>query len=978
MSEFLAQLNPNQLKAVTHDSGPLLIVAGAGTGKTTVLINRLAYLVSEKKAKTDEVLIMTFTEKATAEMEERADKILPYGYFDLWINTFHGFCERVLRAEALDIGLSPDFKVLNTTQAWLLIRNNLNNLGLDYYRPLGNPTKFIHELIKHFSRLKDEAVSSQDYLDYAENLVQDEDQMLSGGPEGKLEVERVRELARAYHTYNQLLLDEKYLDFGDLIVYTLRLFQERPNVLAKYRAQFKYVMVDEFQDTNWAQYELVKILVQPNNNLVVVGDDNQSIYKFRGASLSNIMQFKDDYPQAQEIILNDNYRSGQKILDLAHTFIKNNDPNTLEAKLGISKKLKSHSVIPGDIQYHNFTTENEEVAYVVKQIEELRLNKPEVNWSDFAILVRANDTADKYLKELKRRSWPHQFVSLKGLYYKPVILDIIAYFKLLDNYHEAAAIFRVLNMEIFKVPYDDLVKINRTARTKVWSVYETLKNINIITDISPETMVAVNRFLGFLEKHSELVKRERPSKILISFLYDTGYLQDLDPDRDQEIFSYLNQFLRKIKEFEATDYDLRLKDFMTVLDLEMEAGDSGRLSSFSDDFDTIKIMTIHAAKGLEFRYVFIVDLVDKKFPTIARGDKILIPEALAKEKNLPDKDTHLEEERRLFYVALTRAKEVLYLLAAKDYGGATLKKPSRFIIESGLDPESGSDLGLENDLMIELKRWPEAPPAEEVKPQLLPNHFSFSQLAAYQSCPWQYRLAFILRVPAPQDKPSLIFGKVIHDVLKDFMVPLLSERQPVVDLFGQSQDQQDELSREKLFSIYESLWQPDGYANVSERQEYQKRGKQCLDLFLSHLQQEGYPRVLFIEKEFNFKIAGESIKGKIDRVDILPDGSLEVVDYKTGNPKTREDLQWADKKQLILYQLFLEEALEKPIKQLSYYYLENGSKVSFVAKPTEKDKLRQEIIAQIQAIKTLDFLPTPSEHTCGFCDFRSICEFRKS
>ena len=974
MSDLLSQLNPSQKEAVTHDSGPLLIVAGAGTGKTTVLINRLAYLVLEKKTKIDEVLIMTFTEKATAEMEERADKILPYGYFDLWLNTFHGFCERVLRQDGLDIGLSPDFKLLSATEQWMLIKNHLDDLNLDYYRPLGNPTKFIHELVRHFSRLKDENVSSTDYLDYAVGLKQDEDSMLSGADEEGFETGRINELAQAYQTYNQLLLDNKFLDFGDLIVYTLKLFKERPNILAKYRNQFKYVMVDEFQDTNWAQYELVKLLAQPNNNLVVVGDDNQSIYKFRGASLSNIMQFKDDYPQAKEIILNDNYRSGQQILDLAYHFIKHNDPNTLEAKLGISKKLIGHQTELGEVLYHNFPSELEEAAFVVSEIEKLKSTQPEVNWTDFAILVRANDTADKYLQELKRRDLPHQFVSLRGLYYKPIILDLIAYFKLLDNYHESSALYRVLNMNIFAVNHLDLVKIHQTARTKVWSLYETLKNINIITDIAPESVKAINRLLALIEKHSVLVKTEKPSKIMLSFLYDSELLKTLDHDINREEFSYLNQFFQKLKNFETDEPDVRLKDFVVALELEREAGDTGSLRLPPDDFDTIKVMTIHAAKGLEFKYVFLVDLVDKKFPTISRGEKISIPLELAKEKNLPDKDTHLEEERRLFYVAVTRAKKRLYLLAAKDYGGAREKKPSRFIMESGIDPEVDVTPKVENELLLELERLNNLTTTKSDQPYALPERFSFSQLAAYETCPWQYKLAFVLGIPAPQDKPSLIFGKVMHEVLREFLTPLLPGSSVKMDLFGNQTG--PDLSNAKLLSLYDKCWQPDGYRDVSERQKYYERGRKSLELFSEHLVKNGQPKILFIEKDFNFKLQDETIKGKIDRVDELADGSLAIVDYKTGNPK--EKLEWTDKKQLILYQLFLEEALARPVSQLTYYYLENGHQASFTTKPEEKDKLRLEIAERMKAIRSLDFVPTPSEHACNFCDFNGICEFRKT
>ena len=343
MLEILKKLNKKQEEAVVHGNGPLLIVAGAGTGKTTVLVNRLAYLINEKKVDPANLLLLTFTEKAAGEMEDRADQIMSYGYTESWISTFHGFGERLLRESALDIGLNPGFKLLSQTEQWMLIRKNLDRFNLDYYRPLGNPTKFISELITHFSRLKDENISSAEYLALAEEKRADLDRELGGvswpldNPEAQ-ECRRLQELAGAYHVYNQLLSENNSLDFGDLIIQVIRLFKERPNILKHYRDRFHYIMVDEFQDTNYAQYEMVKLLAAPKNNLVVVGDDDQAIYKFRGASLSNIMQFKDDYPEAKEIILCDNYRSRQEILDRAYNFIQYNNPNRLEEKLHIEKR----------------------------------------------------------------------------------------------------------------------------------------------------------------------------------------------------------------------------------------------------------------------------------------------------------------------------------------------------------------------------------------------------------------------------------------------------------------------------------------------------------------------------------------------------------------------------------------------------------------------------------------------------------------
>ncbi|PIZ00971.1 hypothetical protein COY61_01085, partial [bacterium (Candidatus Gribaldobacteria) CG_4_10_14_0_8_um_filter_33_9] len=263
----LTKLNEEQKEAVVHDQGPLLIVAGAGTGKTTVISQKIIYLIEKGLASPEEVLALTFTDKAASEMEERVDNLLPLGYSDLWISTFHSFCERILKDHALDIGLPTDFKVLNQTGTWLLFRQNIDKLILDYYKPLGNPTRFIQALVSHFSHCKDQGIYPEDYLKYSEKIKTRDD-----APE-KDETQRIVEIANAYHIYQRLLLENSCLDFGDLINYCLKLFQKRPLILKKYRERFKYILIDEFQDTNWAQYELIKVLAKPKNNLTVCADD---------------------------------------------------------------------------------------------------------------------------------------------------------------------------------------------------------------------------------------------------------------------------------------------------------------------------------------------------------------------------------------------------------------------------------------------------------------------------------------------------------------------------------------------------------------------------------------------------------------------------------------------------------------------------------------------------------------------------------
>lgn len=1028
MLEIIEKLNKAQKQAVTHERGPLLIVAGAGTGKTTVLINRLAYLIMEKKVSTDEILLLTFTEKAAGEMEERSDKILPYGYVDLWISTFHGFGERLLREHALDIGLSANFKLLTETEQWVLIKKNLEDFALDYYKPLGNPTKFISELIRHFSRLKDENILPAEYLKYAEDLDYNQNNKLSGTESSKiaksavspkmmvakktkkalilddeddaegreLEINRIKELANAYHVYNQLLLENNFLDFGDLIVYTLKLFTERPNILKYYRDKFKYLMVDEFQDTNWAQYELVKMLAAPKNNLVVVGDDDQAIYKFRGASISNIMQFKDDFKGATELILTENYRSRQEILDYSYKFIQNNNPNRLEDKLKIDKRLKAKGDIEKKsysepaLRFYNFDTAADELSFVAQKISEKYETGQEagedIRWSDFAILVRANDTADAYVKELSRYNIPNQFMSWRGLYYKPLILDILAYLRLLDNYHESSALFRVLNMNTFKVSHLDLVTINKMAARKVWSLYEALKNINSIPGVSAESFKNINKLLNLIAEHSQLVAEQKPTKIFLQFAYDSGLLEGMDRDRDLELYSYLNQFYQKIKRLEESEPDLRLKDFLTAINLELEAGETGALKLDFADNETVKIMTVHGAKGLEFKYVFIVNLVDKKFPTIARSEKISLPDALVREKVVTSPDIHLEEERRLFYVAATRAKEELYLTGAKDYGRVREKKPSRFISEMGVENSLVPEIKLseKNEFLRDL-HYLNTRELVATKEKMatdkypLPEKFSFSQLAAFSTCPLQYKFAFVLKIPASTDKSSLIFGRVLHNTLYNFLLPVLSERKKMQgELFTDDKKglsgAESLINEKRLLEIYTEFWQADGYSSKKEREDYKKKGQDALHKFWAAYSANPPQEIIFLEKRFSFKIDGDVIKGAIDRIDKHADGTLEIIDYKTGKTKTK--LDYSEKRQLILYQIFIEEFLGVKVNALSYYYLESGEKFTFSA--TEKDitRLRIEVREEISAIKKRDFTPTPSP-MCGFCDFNSICEFRQ-
>ena len=1108
-------LNKEQLAAVKHKDGPLLIVAGAGTGKTAVIAQRIAYLIEQGFCKSDEILALTFTEKAAGEMADRAGALLPYGYFDLWISTFHSFAERILKEHGLAIGLSTDFKLLNEFEQWALVKKNLDKFNLDYYRPLGNPTKFIRALIKHFSRAKDEDISPRQYLEHADGLKQDLDAMLGGSSKLSLrgasgakrnerrgnlrsdtanqrllrpapvletgaglaitdqqEAARLNEIANAFHVYEQLLLDNNALDFGDLINYALKLFRERPAILEIYRRQFKYILLDEFQDTNWSQYELIKILAQPKNNLTVVGDDDQAIFRFRGASMSNILQFSKDYSAAKKIILTKNYRSGQNILDLSYEFIKQNNPNRLEWQLEnqtssviasdspaggersnltdselnqrfprndkkeihdqkLNKKLIAENKSQGEIKVIAEADLAGEVERVAAKIAELKNKDRAASWDDFAILVRANDSANVFMNELDRRGLPYIFGARRGLYAKPVIMDVIAYFKLLDNYHESVSLWRILNLPIYNFTDLELINFNYLARKKAWSLYEVISRAELIF-LSAETRKKITPLLALIARQTALAREKAASEIFLGFMNDSGYLKYLvgrSERENSEVMSLLNQFLKRIRDFEAASADKSVKSFLAELDLEMEAGEAGGLAAdLEAGPEAIKILTVHGAKGLEFKYVFIVNLVDKRFPALERGEPISLPEALIKEI-LPEGDAHLEEERRLFYVAMTRARFSLYFSWARDYGGLREKKPSTVFMELGPGkserPKSFKKVvragaarpGPRSGDPQFRKLTSASEPGSRAKPGMtaqMPHHFSYSQLAAYSNCPYQYRFAPILKIPV-SGKEQFSFGKTMHAALQKLFL-LLNEKKGLAQagLFDNSSKapllkggREGNITLEEILKLYEQSWVDDWYKDKTSKQERKKQGQEILKAF-DEKRRGNWPEVLFLEKGFNLKITcpdsvreadpsaslpltklgtsgtgGEKfylIRGVIDRIDLVPsvvkgksgDG-LRLVDYKTGRAK--EKLTFNEKEQLFIYQLAAEELFKQPVSGLAFYYLDNNSEVEFIGEPADLAKIKLKIISTIKEIGRGEFPPRPSQ-LCAWCDFREICEFR--
>ncbi len=977
MSTLLENLNTEQLKAVTHTDGPLLIVAGAGTGKTTVITRRIAYLIGQKMAQPEEILALTFTDKAAGEMEARVEEYLPLGSYDLWISTFHSFCERILKQHGIDMGLSNDFELLDKTRQWVFMFRNFDKFKLDYYKPLGSPNRFIDALLDHFSKCKDELITPEEYLNFAKS-----EKANLGTPElpigresdAAVETKRITELASAFHTYQQLILENAYLDFGDLIHYCIQLFQKRPNLLKYYQKQFKFIMIDEFQDTNVAQYELIKLLAGKEQNIVVVGDDDQSIYKFRGASVSNILKLKDDYPGIKDITLVDNYRSNQKILDLAYNFIQANNPNRLEAKFKINKRLKGHNTEKSHIQVIEGKDLSEELNLVINKALELKEQFPDSTWNDFAILTRANAAASEIIPMLEAKLVPYSFVANRGLYRKPLIADIINYLKLLDNYHESSALYRVLNFPKFRLDPIDVAHLTQYTNRKTLSLYEAMQTAEAIETLSEVGKQKVQDLIKLLNEHSALTTEKSAVELFVQLVSDLEIDALLTPDtlENAQNRELLEQFYKKIESYSQSDENRTMRGFLEYLILEFQAGEEGALKFDPDSGpESLKVMTVHSSKGLEFKFVFIINMVDQRFPTRAKRDAIELPEALIKDI-LPEGDFHLQEERRLFYVAMTRAKTHLFLSWGLDYGGAKIKKPSIFLSETGLVPTETAQRATGKVVFDK----PNSKSRKEVYRDL-PSNFSFSQISQFIQCPLDYKYRYYLRLPMPGNH-HLSFGSTIHAVLQKYLENFQQQLEvQQQDLFTKKVTY--ELPPEKLlYELYQKEWLDDWYLNKTQKEEYRSRGKDILKSFFEASKKE-IPKPVLIEQPFTLKLGSNNqyqFNGKIDRADFDSNTeALKIIDYKTSE-KVPSKTDSSDLDQLRIYQWACEDFFHKPASSLMYWYLHpNVIKEIPLAKPEDIEKLKEKLLSTIENIREAvqydlfsELHKKSKQHNCNYAD----------
>ena len=627
-------LNPMQQEAVYHTEGPLLILAGAGSGKTRVLTHRIAYLIDEKKVNPWNILAITFTNKAAGEMRERVDDIVGFGSEQIWVSTFHSACVRILRRFADHLGYERNFVIYDTDDQKSVVKEICKRLNID--------TKIYKErtIMSAISSAKNEMINAKEYA------------MNSAGDFAK------KRIADVYDEYEKVLYKNNAMDFDDLLVKTVEILRNNEDVLNYYQERFKYIMVDEYQDTNTVQFRLVSLLAGKYRNLCVVGDDDQSIYKFRGANIYNILNFEKEFPDAKVIKLEQNYRSTQTILDAANSVIRHNKGRK-------EKTLWTANEVGEKIAFHQYLNEYDEAYQVVDEIAR-NVSRGKAHYNDYAILYRTNAQSRVLEEKFVARSIPYKIVGGVNFYQRREIKDILAYLKTIDNGRDDLAVRRIINVPKRGIGLTTMNRALEYGEAREMSLFEALECCEDIPKIG-KAAEKIKGFVNMIEVFRAQSEYITLAELLTNILEETGYIKELEAE-DSEVaqgrIENIDELMNKIVAYEEEEEEPTLSGFLENVALVSD------IDSLNEAEDYVMLMTLHSAKGLEFPYVYMCGMEDGLFPsymTIVNDD----PE-------------EIEEERRLCYVGITRAKKKLTMTFAKSRmvrGSTQFNMISRFVRE---------------------------------------------------------------------------------------------------------------------------------------------------------------------------------------------------------------------------------------------------------------------------------------------------------
>lgn len=971
------QLNPEQRAAVQHGDGPLVVVAGAGTGKTRVITERIRYLLDTQPELTGkEILGLTFTDKAAHEMKhrvvatsrdrgeaeaERAEAVT--------LSTFHSFCNSLLQE------INPDLKPIDKYDHWILLRRNLPLLQLEHYRRLAEPGQFLGDFVDFFSRCQDELVTPDDYQAYADRQMEEFRRVRSAMPDDERalrdeEIARVQEIARAYRASDLLLRDRKLLTFGSQIMDAVLHLRSDPEVRERLRARYKYILVDEFQDTNVAQLELLWLLGGETPNLVVVGDHRQAIYRFRGASFGSFSIFLERFANRNGRLKEDllrpltlNYRSAGRILRVAGQVISHNEKPTNIPEYPLAAVREDGE----KVRIVTHATSEAEAQWVAAELA--RLHKAGAKWRTFAVLYRGHSHRDKLVQALKSRKIPFVIKNLSILSHR-LVRDVIAYLRLIDQPLDDVACARVLAMPAWGLEPSDLVRLSeRAAKSKgssLWDVTQSSRN-------EPPFSTGERDLETLIKLITEL--RKNAHYVTASELFD-ALAEGLEAStavagEDRKYFDRLGQFVR---EWEPKSETQRLKEFVEYLDYFEQAG--GAINLEQESGDAVQLMTVHAAKGLEFDHVYVLRLAHRCFPAGEKPRVLEFPTELMREAQ-PQGNFHIQEERRLFYVAVTRARQRLTLSTVEN----KRSKPSPFLddilmdaqikrrdVEQLAPPAASEPVAAGEDVQRAL--FPGEPNRARVGSQIgdwavsyrppvaEPLELSPSGIGTLEACPQKYLFVHVWKLrggPAA----ALSFGSVMHNTIKYFIGEMIKGRT---------------LPCEEVERKFELEWTSAGFEDEYQEQEYKKDGLLQLRAFYAGTI-AAPPDVIAQEKTFELPVENNVIlKGRMDQVNRLGPGEEEIVDYKTGKPrneeKARKDVQ------LSVYALAAREMFDWNPARLTLHFLQNNQPVSSTRDEKQLKKVRAAIQDAAADIRAGEF-PAKVGFSCRYCDFESICPARE-
>ena len=966
------KLNDAQRRAITHAEGPLLVIAGAGTGKTRVITERIRHLLqSDPGLSGENILGLTFTDKAAGEMKARVVKTVGERAKDVTLKTFHAFCESILKDS------DSKSRMLDKVDHWILLRRNLSRLQLNRYRRLAEPGQFLNDFVEFFSRCQDELVSCEDYQRYVDELaaqLQAERDQLDADTlaERQEAVAREQEIARAYRASEELLREKKCSSFGTLITEAVRLLESDAALRSTLRNRYRYILVDEFQDTNIAQLRLLELLVNDSKNILAVGDNDQAIYRFRGASFGSFKLFLERFAAWREgqdstrfrVSLTENYRSTPNILRVATQVIGQNTVNADFPK----KVLNSNKPEGEKIRIVELATPEDEARWVASELE--RIHKAGRRWRDFAVLYRAHGHRDELVRELARRKIPFAISRLSILEH-PLVKDVLAYLRLIATPYDDIATARVLAAPAWQLGPIDLVRFAERARKERTRVYDVLQTQQPPLPFDPSHS-AIVELLEFTTAQRKTMKR-RDARHIVAQLFDWLEIYQRAPEPDRAHIKRLAEF---VKEWEDKSETRKLPEFIEYLDYFEQAGGAICLEEDAPG-DAVRLMTVHGAKGLEFSHVFVLRVNKNKFPQPERPHVFEFPLALMKE-GAPEEQFHNQEERRLFYVALTRAEDRLTITSLAEKKGRVppfiediLMEPSihrRDVLQLAPKPVGVPLNGTKTAEVPAATGSLFAPPIERPKifsqvanwaetflpASAEPLELNPSAVDSYRKCPQKYLFAYLWSLQEGA-KATLTFGRVMHATIRRVMAELKKGNR---------------LPFEEVQRLFETEWSVAGFEDEYQEGEYKKDGLEQLRAFHQGMSDE-MPEILELEKTFALPVENNVVlKGRIDQINSLGRKDVEIVDYKTGKPKkdseVRRDLQ------LSIYAIAAKEIFELNPARMVFHYLQDNSRQETPRTTKQLEEalaIVQEVAADIRARS----FPAKEGFICRSCAYRPIC-----